>query len=391
MKALKKVLTSVCGALAFGCLAIGGLSLKADVAKAGSNGENYFFGGASVRLVNDIHGPGVKFHIWMTLDEFDCYGSINGDTLTLDSGYTTGTIILPHYLLKGDELTYGYVASNGAKAHCEYTNNLWHKVEIDHLWYAESVVYLYNIPENQYGTEMAVRGVVFKDGEPIRYTQQEGGISMSYVANEEYKDANSKLNSEQLESLYNTYIKKNVNVVANGVSHSMNVDYLDGIGEIVTEKQEDGDEFAYFSTATGKQVSLEEITKNHQPLLYAVYRESIVLNAATPSYNLGDYKRNATDTVKSMTFTAKDGTTYDLGANPDDVTTGAGYETLKTSLADHGEGTVTAVFRQNGWCYTMTSTYPRSGSEEAKTQIERELQDVLIGHYRLILDQFCPL
>ena len=354
MKALKKVLTSVCGALAFGCLAIGGLSLKTDVAKAGSNGENYFFGGASVRLVNDIHGPGVKFHIWMTLDEFDCYGSINGDTLTLDSGYTTGTIILPHYLLKGDELTYGYVASNGAKAHCEYTNNLWHKVEIDHLWYAESVVYLYNIPESQYGTEMAVRGVVFKDGEPIRYTQQEGGISMSYVANEEYKDANSKLNSEQLESLYNTYIKKNVNVVANGVSHSMNVDYLDGIGEIVTEKQEDGDEFAYFSTATGKQVSLEEITKNHQPLLYAVYRESIVLNAATPSYNLGDYKRNATDTVKSMTFTAKDGTTYDLGANPDDVTTGAGYETLKTSLADHGEGTVTAVLNDGSADYTLS-------------------------------------
>ena len=167
MKALKKVLTSVCGALVLGCLAIGGLSLKTHVAKAGSSGENYFFGGASVRLVDDKHGPGVKFHIWMTLDEFDCYGSINGDTLTLDSGYTTGTIILPHYLLKGDELTYGYTASNGAKSHCEYTNNLWHKVEINHLWYAESVVYLYNIPENQYGTEMAVRGVVFKDGEPM--------------------------------------------------------------------------------------------------------------------------------------------------------------------------------------------------------------------------------
>lgn len=52
-------------------------------------------------------------------------------------------------------------------------------------------------------------------------------------------------------------------------------------------------------------------------------------------------------------------------------------------------GTMTAVFRQNGWCCTMTGTYPRSGSEEVQAQIERELQDVLIGHYRLLFDQLC--
>lgn len=354
MKALKKIFVSICSIMALGCLVVGGFSLKADVAEAGSSGENYLIGGASVRLVNDHHGPGVKYHVWMTLDEFDRYGSINGDTLTLDSGYTTGTIVLPAHLLKGDDLTFGYTAANGAKAHCEYTNKLWHKVEIDHLWYAESIVYMHNIPASQYGTEMAVRGVVFKDGEPIRYTQQENHISMSYVANEEYKDANTKLNSEQLESLYNTYIKKDVNVVVDGVTHTLNVDYLEGVGEIVPAKQADGDEFAYFSTASGKQISLEEATKNHQTLLYAIYRESIVLSDATPSYNLGAYKHNATDTVKSMTFTAKGGTTYDLGANPDDVTVGAGYATLKTAYADHGEGTVTAVLNDGSADYTLT-------------------------------------
>ena len=354
MKVFKKIATVVCGAMALTCLAIGGFSFKTDVAEAGSKGENYLVGGASVRLVNDAHGPGVKFHVWLTLDEFDRYGSISGDTLTLDAGYTTGTLVLPYNVLNGDDLVYGYTAANGAKAHCEYTTKLWHKVEIDHVEYAESIVYMHNIPASQYGTEMAVRGVIFKDGQPLRYTQQENGISMSYVADAEYNDENTKLNGEQLEALRNEYIKKDVTIVVNGETKTLSIDYLSDIGEdILPKKQADGDELVGLYTAAGKEVSVADGIKNHTTV-YARYRESIVLTSATPSYDLGAYKLNADDVVKSMIFTAKDGSTYDLGTNPDNVSAGAGYASLKTTYSDHGEGTVTAVLNDGSADYTLT-------------------------------------
>lgn len=80
---------------------------------------------------------------------------------------------------------------------------------------------------------------------------------------------------------------------------------------------------------------------------------------------------------------------YSLHAQPDEQSQDVDLEEHISTGGNATAGTVTAVFRQNGWCYTMTGTYPRSGSEEVQAQIERELQDVLIGHYRLLLDQLC--
>ena len=350
MKVFKKIATFTCGAIALVCLAIGGVStLTTNVTHAASKG-GYIVQGGSVRLVDDAHGAGVKFHVIMTLEEFDNYGTIDGDKLTLDSGYTTGTVILPYSLLKGDELTVGYVASNGAKAHCEPTTNLWKKVTIGGIDYAESVVYLYNIPDTDYGTEIAVRGVIFKNDTPIKYTEQENGISMSFVADAEYNDKNTQLDASQLESLHDEYLKKEITIVANGETTTQTVNYLDYVSEqVVPARQDDGDEFVGLYTASGKEITFEDAVKNHITA-YARYRESIVLSDATPSFELGNYKRNASDTVTSMTFTAADGTTYDLGSNPAAVT----VDTLKTAYADHGEGTVTAVLNDGAKDYTLT-------------------------------------
>ena len=338
MKVWNRIIKRICGVAILACLTVGVFALRADTARADE--ENYFVQGASVRLVDDTHSAAIKFHVLMTLEEFEQYGSTQGDTLTLDSGYTTGTLTMFYDLLNGEALTVAYAADNGEKACFQDTTSLWQKVCVGDVEYAESIVYLYDIPSCAYATEFAVRGVILKDGEPIRYTAQENGISLSSVARAEYNDKNTKLNDTQLQALYEEYIRKQVNIVIDGVTQTQYVEYL-GLAEMPTipERQEDGDEFTGFYTASNEKFIFDTQIKNHVTV-YARYKESIALNQQTPSLNLADYQRNASDVVKSIVFTAASGTTYDLGQAPTDVSLGAGYPSLKATVADHGEGLI---------------------------------------------------
>ena len=177
MKGLKKWIMRICGGAMLATLIGGVFAFNTDVAQAEE--ENYFVQGASVRLVDDTHVSAIKFYVLMTLDEFDTYGTVEGDTLTLDRGYTTGTLVSPYRLLNGGELTVEAIENIDGQAYCRDTTDDWERVNIDGVDYAQSFIRFFNLREDAYGSELAVRGVIKKDGEPIRYTAQENNISPS--------------------------------------------------------------------------------------------------------------------------------------------------------------------------------------------------------------------
>ena len=346
---------------------VGGVAMsKTDV--AAENSESYFVRGASVRLVDEKRPAAIKFHVVMTLEEFDVYGSINGDTLKLDGGYTTATLVTPYEQLNGEELT---VASN---AYLIDTTSKWKKVNVEGVDYAESIVYFYNVKEDEYGTELAVRGVVCKDGEPVEYTAQVNDISLSFVAKAELNDENTALSQEQLQALYEEYIRKEVRIVVDGVAQTQYVDYMDTMDEVtVPAKQEDGDEFVGFFTQENEPFLFSEPVKNHTTI-YARYRESIVLGEETPSFAIDNYKRQANDIVKSITFTSASGNSYKLGSDPTNLTLGTDFQALKGTYADYGEGIITVVL--NGGVADYTLTLPAL-VVTAKISTGSQLKDVL--------------
>lgn len=82
-----------CGvSLCAGIAAQGGILADAENSSgmAGNAFENYFVAGGSVRLVDDEHGAGIRFHVMMSEDDY---------AKNIKDGVTTGTLILPKSLL----------------------------------------------------------------------------------------------------------------------------------------------------------------------------------------------------------------------------------------------------------------------------------------------------
>ena len=110
MRKIKKALISTLLATTASCCAFTALTLpksealSADAATAVANEANYSVLGGSVRVGET---SGVRFHIVMTLEEFDKIGTVPttvNTAGTLDAGYTTGTLLLPVNKLNGNEL-----------------------------------------------------------------------------------------------------------------------------------------------------------------------------------------------------------------------------------------------------------------------------------------------
>ena len=112
MKTNRKIVVGICGAVALGCVMMAGANIfpekvSADTVTIANEADYCVYGGA-VRVSDETRGPGVKFHVVMTPDKFDTFGTINADgTGTLDDGVTTGTLLLPYKLTYGNELTVG--------------------------------------------------------------------------------------------------------------------------------------------------------------------------------------------------------------------------------------------------------------------------------------------
>ncbi len=363
MKRMKRVklLVATLAAASIGCFAWGAAVLpQKDVALASSelavavaSEADYFVYGGSVRVTDEKYGPGVKYHVAMTAAEFDKYGTIGEKMGTLDSGYTTGTLLLPTSFLGDKDLVRG--GSYGVTLSDSDTSKVWKKTTIGGKDYMESVIYLYNIPETDYGTDMSLRGYIYNENEDsIVYTEQVNGMSMSFVAKAECGNANTELTEDELNTLKTTYVDKTITYHIGDATETATVEYLKtATKKVVDSRQEDNDEFVGWYTKQGNEFNFSTPIKNNVHV-YAHYRESIVLSSldstqAIKNFRADTYKRAATDTISSMVLNLG-GNEYNLGNNPDavDVT---GFE---SNLEQHGEGTVTVTYqRADSSSYTL--------------------------------------
>ncbi len=337
MKGIKKILVTAFGAVAICCFALVGVNAAQAFAADGANENEYFVQGGAVKI-KDERGAGVKFHVAMTEDYFKTYGTIGADGKgTLNSGVTTGTLLLPYYLTEGKALTvdgtYKATVSNSD------TSAVWFK-DGD---YMQSVVYLYNIPETDYGTEISVRGYI-KNGDSYTYTTQEDGISMSFVAQAEYNDTNSELTVEEKASLKSTYLEKTITYIVEGQTTSETVDYLGLTSECPVPATElsDGSEFVGWATKDGTIVKNVSSTRvKNSTVLCATYRQKVLMTDENAALSFANY---AGYTVES----AKIGS-YDLTVSGNAVTI---PPDLKADTKTHGEQTVSVTFAKDSAKFT---------------------------------------
>ena len=202
---MKKSKIIVLSAICCGVSLIAGIATQRNVVDAESAEnkaiENYFVAGGSVRVVDDEHGTGIRFHVMMS--ENDYAENVKG-------GVITGTLILPKSLLANGELTL-----NNANALNIETTNVWEKTTYNDTAYMQSIAYVYNIPAENYGSDLYARGYV-KSGNKITYTELSAPMSMSWVAKDEYNDTNSLLTAEQKKTLKETYIDFSVSYYVDG-------------------------------------------------------------------------------------------------------------------------------------------------------------------------------
>lgn len=262
---------------------IGHKAFAAETVAAESDYQVY---GGSVKIA-DARGAGVKFHVVMTENYFRTYGTIGEDGKgTLNSGVQTGTLLLPHRLTNGQNLTVGGTGYGAAVSDSD-TSGIWSKVKLNGTDYMQSVVYLYNIPDTDYGTEISVRGYVLSGGE-YTYTAQKDVISMSYVAKAALKSGDISLSEADKTNIQETYLNKTVRYHVNGVVTEETVDYLDTVANLPTVS--DGS-FIGWANKNGEFVTNVSSTriKNHIDL-YAVCRQQIVLSGSSCQISLGNYE-----------------------------------------------------------------------------------------------------
>lgn len=165
-----------------------------DIANDEYRVANFFVDGYSVRLPSsetDEYGYGVRFYVRMTKELYDA----------LPQGATTGTLFLPQSLIGEDQ---ALTIEDSTAWDCPTTDE-WYAVTDNDVAYMESVVYCYDIPEENYGSDIAVVGYV-NDGTEYYYSATTQARSMSWVAKNEYNNENSKLNATQKAELKAEYL-----------------------------------------------------------------------------------------------------------------------------------------------------------------------------------------
>ena len=346
MKTIKKILIVTLSIAAVFCFS-SAISVKttgfAASGTVASESDFSVLGGAV--KVKDSRGAGVKFHVVMTENYFKTYGTINSDgSGTLKSGVKTGTLLLPYRLTNGNDLVVsgtGY----GATVSDSDTSGVWEKVTLGGTTYMQSVVYLYNIPSTDFGTEISVRGYVY-DGTSYVYTAQENGISMSFVANAELNDGSSELTADEKANLKTTYLDKAVKYHVEGAVTEETVDYLGTVVDCPTigDTLADGSKFYGWTLRDGTKVVNVDSTRVKNPKdLYAVYRKKIVMSGSSFALSLANYDYDSVVSIKLGN--------YDLGTNPAALNVS---DELKADTKNHGEKEVVVTLTKSGKNFTVT-------------------------------------
>ena len=229
-----------CGvSLCAGIAAQGGILADAENSSgmAGNAFENYFVAGGSVRLVDDEHGAGIRFHVMMSEDDY---------AKNIKDGVTTGTLILPKSLLaEGGELTL-----EDTRAMNIDTTSVWESTTYSGATYKQSIAYVYNIPKENYGSDLYARGYV-KSGDKIAYTAVSAPISMSWVAQDEYNDENSLLTAEQKQTLKETYVDFSVLYHVDGTAANVETAEYGSLLEKPQNPEKEGYRFAGWFDRSG--------------------------------------------------------------------------------------------------------------------------------------------
>lgn len=345
MKTAKRIVVSLLSVAALFCFSFAIITGTKAFASAGTTASesDYCVYGGSVKI-KDERGAGVKYHVVMTEDYFANYGKIGEDGKgTLNAGVKTGTLLLPYRLTNGLELVVSGTGYGGTVSDSD-TGEVWQRVNLGGTYYMQSVVYLYNIPETDYGTEVSVRGYVTSGGENT-YTAQKNTISMSYVAKAAYEDKQAEFTEAERTSLKETYLDKTVRYHVDGVVTEEKVDYLNTVIELpeVAKKAADGSEFYGWTTKDGtivKNVTSSRI-KNSEDL-YAVYRQKILLSGSSYAISLDNYDYDSVSGIKIGS--------YDLGADPAALNVS---DALKADRQNHGEKEATVTLVKNGESFTV--------------------------------------
>ena len=346
MKTIKKILILTLSIAAVFCFssAISVTTTGFAASETVASESDFSVLGGAVK-VKDSRGAGVKFHVAMTENYFKTYGTINSDgSGTLKSGVKTGTLLLPYRLTNGNDLVVsgtGY----GATVSDSDTSGVWEKVTLGGTTYMQSVVYLYNIPSTDYGTEVSVRGYVY-DGTFYVYTAQENGISMSFVANAELNDGSSELTADEKANLKTTYLNKTVKYHVEGAVTEETVDYLGTVVDCPTigDTLADGSKFYGWTLRDGTKVVNVDSTRVKNPKdLYAVYRKKIVMSGSSFALSLANYDYDSVVSIKLGN--------YDLGTNPAALNVS---DALKADTKNHGEKEVVVTLTKSGKNFKIT-------------------------------------
>lgn len=162
-----------------------GLTFRARA--EGESATQFRVKGASVRYVDNVYKPAVKFHVLLDKATFD----------GLSDSAETGLKLCPTKLLNGESLA----TSESAQVVTKTAAKTDWKVSETDAGMMELVVFVYDIPATDYGTDIKVAGYI-TDGGKTTYTEAKNDtFSLAYVAKEAAKDIDPD-KAAQLEGYY---------------------------------------------------------------------------------------------------------------------------------------------------------------------------------------------
>ncbi len=159
--------------------------------------KSYFVRSVAVRLADTEYDSGVRFKTVITKAAFEA--QLQDENGAMNPSVKTWTVLIPSGNLSGD------LTAETAGAKVIETTDIWKEVEYNGVAYYESTVYVYDIPEAYYGSDITVRSYVqYGDEAPI-YTAAKSA-SMAFVADAAVNSSSESLTDEQKTSLKDTYL-----------------------------------------------------------------------------------------------------------------------------------------------------------------------------------------
>lgn len=184
--------------------------------------KSYFVRSAAVRLADTEYDSGVRFKTVITKAAFEA--QLQDENGAMNPSVKTWTVLIPSGNLSGD------LTAETAGAKVIETTDIWKEVEYNGVAYYESTVYVYDIPEAYYGSDITVRSYVqYGDEAPI-YTAAKSA-SMAFVADAECNKTDSSLTAEQKESLKATYLTYKLTYTMGDVTNEKTIYYKDLLTE----------------------------------------------------------------------------------------------------------------------------------------------------------------